>query len=99
MDMHIQSGEMFFSTMTTTAMSLSKLKTALSNVQYQLNIENISSLAKDNKLKSLEDLVVNIGYYPKDNKAVEEITKKKNANISALRKQLKLPSIEDPKIK
>lgn len=32
MDMHMQSGEMLFSTMTTTSMSLSKLRTALSNV-------------------------------------------------------------------
>lgn len=82
--------------MTATAMSLSKLKVALSNVQSQLKIEKLSSLAKEDRLKSLEDLIVKVGYDPKDYKAVEENIKKKNANISTLCKQLKLPSTEDP---
>lgn len=60
MDMHRQSGEMLFYTMTTTTMSLSKLKVAFSNVQSQVKIEKFSSLAKDNRLKSLEDLVVKV---------------------------------------
>jgi len=29
-------------------------------------MEKVSSLAKDNRIKSLEDLVVKIGYDPKD---------------------------------
>ena len=58
MDLHRQSGEMLFSTMTTAAMSLSKLRTTLSNVQSQLKIENLSSLSKDNKLKYLEDIII-----------------------------------------
>jgi len=53
-------------------------------------------LAKDNRIKSLEDLVVKIGYDPKDVNVVEEIIKKKNLDIASLRKQLKLPTIEDP---
>lgn len=40
MDLHRQLGEMLFSTMTTTTMSLSKLRTGLSNAQSQLKIEN-----------------------------------------------------------
>jgi hypothetical protein len=59
-------------------------------------MEKVSSLAKDNRIKSLEDLVVKIGYDPKDVNAVEEIIKKKNLDIASLRKQLKLPTIEDP---
>ena len=51
MDMHIQTSEMLFSTMTNTTMSLSKLRTSLSNVQSQLKLERVSSLAKDNKIK------------------------------------------------
>lgn len=78
-------------------MSLSKLRTALSNVQSQLKIEKFSYLAKDSMLKSLENLIVKIGYDPKDCKAIEEILKKKNIEIAALKKQLKLPSTEDPK--
>ena len=50
-------------------------------------------------MKTLEDLIVKIGYDPKDCNATEEILKKKNVDIAALRKQLKLPSIEDPMTK
>ena len=96
MDMHKQTGEMLFSTMTTTTMSLSKLRTALSNVQSQLKLEKISSLAKDNRIKSLEDFVIKVGYDPKDVKAGELLLKKKDADIVALKKQLKFPSTEDP---
>ena len=52
-------------------MALSKLRTNLSNVQSQLKIEKISSLAKHNKLISLEDIVLKIGYDPKDVRVVE----------------------------
>ena len=62
-------------------------------------LKNLSSLAKDDKMKSLEDLVVKVGYDPKYCKVVEEIIKNKNADISTLRKQLKLPSTEDPQNK
>ena len=99
MDMHKQSGEMLFSTMTNTAMALSKLRTTLSNVKSQLKIEKISSLEKDNKVKSLEYLVIKIGYDPTDVKVAEEMIKKKNVDITSLRKQLKLPSTKDPQTK
>ena len=99
MDMNTHPGEMLFSTMTTKAMSLSKLKLALSNLQSQLKIEKLSPLAKDNRMKTLEELVVKVGYDPKDCKAAEEINKKKNADIVALRKHLKIPSIEDSRTK
>jgi len=99
MDLHRQSGEMLFSTMTTIAMSLSKLITTLSNVQSQLKIEKMSSFAKDNKLKFFEDIIVKIGCDPQDYKEIEEILKKKDIEIITLKKQLKLPSIEDPQTK
>jgi len=51
-------------------------------------------LAKDNKIKSLEELVLKIGYDPTNVKAIEELLKKKNVEITSLRKKLKLPSIE-----
>jgi len=85
--------------MTNIAMELSKLKTALSNVHSQLKMEKISSLENDNRVKSLEDLVIKIGYDPTNVKVVEDIIKKKNTDITALRKQLKLPSTEDPQTK
>lgn len=76
--------------MTTTAMTLSKLRTVLSNTLSQLMIEKFSSIAKDNKLKTLEELAVKIGYDPKDCKAVEEILKKKDVEIASLRKAIKI---------
>ena len=59
-------------------------------------MEKISSLAKDTRIKSLEDLVVRMSYDPVNLKAAKELIKKNNANIVASRKQLKLPSTEDP---
>ena len=94
--MHRKFGEMLFSTMTNTTMTLSKLRIFFSNVQSQLKIEKNSSLAKENNLKSLEGIVVKIGHDPKDCKSIEDILKKKNADITALQKQLNLHSIEDP---
>jgi len=56
-------------------------------------------LAKDNKIKTLEELVFKIGYDPTNVKEVEELIKKKNVDIASLRKHLKLPSIEDSQTK
>ena len=47
----------------------------------------------------MEELVIEIGYNPTDIKAAEELIKKKNADIVALKKQLKLPTIEHPQTK
>ena len=77
-------------------MEKSKLQVSLSNIHSQLKMEKISSLTKDTKIKSLEDLVIKLGYDPSNVKAAEEMIKRKNANIQALRKQLKLPNTEDP---
>jgi len=99
MEMHKQTSEMISSTLTNISMSLSKLQVSFANVQSHLNMEKVSSLAKDNMIKSLEELVIKIGYDPKDVIAAEEIIKKKNLDIAALRKQLKLPAIEDPMTK
>jgi hypothetical protein len=60
-----------------------------------LKLEKISSFAKDNRIKTLEELVLKIGYDPSNVKAVEEMIKKKNADIASLRKQLKLPPTVD----
>jgi hypothetical protein len=47
MDMHRQTREMIFSTLTNTSMTYSNLPLSLTNIQSQLRIENISSLAKE----------------------------------------------------
>jgi hypothetical protein len=59
----------------------------------------MSSFAKDNRIKTLEELVLKIGYDPANVKATEEMIKNKNADIASLRKQLNLPPIEDPQTK
>jgi len=80
-------------------MTTSKFHASLRNIQSQLNLEIISFLSKDIGIKSLEDLLVKLGYDPKDVKATEEIVRRKNVDIVALRKQLKLLSPEDPQDK
>jgi hypothetical protein len=99
MDLHKQTGEMVFHTLAHATASASRYRTALSNAQTQLKIDKISSFAKDNKIKTLEELVLKIGYDPANIKAAEEMIKKKNADITSLRKQLKLPPTEDPQTK
>ena len=86
MDLHKQTGEMVFHTLAHATASASKFWVALSNAQTQLKPEKISSFAKDNKIKTLEELVLKIGYDPANVKATEEMIKKKNADIASLRK-------------
>jgi hypothetical protein len=71
MDMHRQIGEMIYSRLINTAIKTSKLQVSLTNIRSQLNVEKISSLAKDNKIKSLEELVLKIGYDPANVKATK----------------------------
>jgi hypothetical protein len=99
MDLHRQTGEMVFSTLANASTTAAKLQVSLNNVQTQLKLEKISSFAKDNRIKSLEELVLKIGYDPSNVKAAEEMLKKKNADIASLRKQLKLSATEDSQAK
>jgi len=95
MDLHRQTREIVFSTLAHASTTASRLQMSLNNVQTQLKLENISSFSKDNKIKTLEELVLKIRYDPSNVKAVEEVTKKKNVDIASLRKQLKLsPTID-----
>jgi hypothetical protein len=99
MDLHKQTGEMVFHTLAHTSASAAKLQVSLNNSQTQLKLEKISSLAKDNRIKTLEELVLKISYDPSNIEVVEEMIKKKNADIASLRKQLKLPPTEDSQAK
>jgi hypothetical protein len=82
---------MVFHTLAHASTSATKLQVSLNNAQTQLKMEKISSFAKDNRIKNLEELVLKIGYDPSNVKVVEEMIKKNNADIASLRKQLKLP--------
>ena len=96
MEMHKQTWEMIFSTVTNTIMTLSKLLVTLANVRSQLNMEKVSAFAKDTRIKTLEYLVIKLGYVPTNFNVAEELIKKKNAYIATLRKQLKLLVTEYP---
>ena len=99
MDLHKKTGEISFSTLAHASTTASRLQVSLNNVQTQLKMEKISSFSKDNRIKSLEELVLKIGYDPSNVKADEEILKKNNVDIASLRKQLKLPPTEDSQAK
>jgi len=77
LEIHKQTCEMVSSTLTNPSINLFKMQVSLSNSQSQLNMERISLQSKDTKIKSLEDLIVKIGYDPSDLKEYEEIIKKK----------------------
>jgi hypothetical protein len=64
MEWHRKIGEMIFSTLNSTSLTTEKFQVSLNNVQSQLKLEKISSLAKDNKIKYIEDLVLKIVYDP-----------------------------------
>ena len=68
-----------------------RLQNSLDNTTAQLHLENASSQAKDNRIKSLEELIIGLGHNPKDVKATEALIKMKDDDITTLRKQLKLP--------
>ena len=74
--------------MKTSAMEDSRLQASVNNIQYQCKLEKDSSLAKNTKIKSLEDLVIKLGYDPNNVKATKEIIRRKNAEIVELKKHL-----------
>jgi hypothetical protein len=86
---------MVFSTLAHASSTAEKLQVSPNNVQTQLKMENISSFAKDNRIKSLEGLVLKIGYDPSNVKEAEEMLKKNNVDIASLRKKLKFPPTKD----
>jgi hypothetical protein len=71
MDLHRKIGEMVFSTLENASTTAAKLQISMNNVQTQLKLEKISSFAKDNRIKSLEELMLKIRYDPSNVKAVE----------------------------
>ena len=73
-----------------------KLQNSLDNTNAQLHLEKASSHAKDNRIKTLEEMIIGLGHNPKDFKAIETLIKKKDDDIVALRKQLKFPSSRHP---
>jgi len=53
-------------------------------------------LAKDNRIKSLEEIIIELGHDPKDAKGIKALIKKKEDDIASLKKKLKLPITMHP---
>ena len=87
---------MIYSTLTDNAMAALRLQDSLNNTNTELHIEKASSQAKDNRIKSLEEIIISLGHNPKDIKSIEALIKKKDDDIAALRKQMKLPASRHP---
>ena len=85
--------------MTTKEMSAQNIQNTLINVRDQLKLDKSSSYSKDIRIKSLEELVIEVGYDPQNIKDAKELIKKKNVDIAALRKKLKFPPTEHPQAK
>ena len=73
-----------------------KLQDSLENTTAQLHLEKASSQAKDNRINTLEEIIIRLGHNTKYAKGIEALIKKKDDDIAALKKQLKLPSSRHP---
>ena len=54
--------------------------------------------AKDNRIKSLEEIIIDLGHDPSDPTGVKALMKKKDDDLNALKKRLKLQRTEHPQI-
>lgn len=82
---------MVYSTLADKALLAHKLQNSLHNTFAQLELEKASSLAKDNIIKSLEEIIIEMGHDPKDPKGIQALIRKKEEEITTLKKQLKPP--------
>ena len=89
-ELHKQAGEMVYATLVERETMAHELKESLKNTNTQLDFERMSSLAKDNRIKSLEDIIIDLGHDPSDPKGVKALMKKKDDDLNALKKRLKL---------
>ena len=73
-----------------------RLQNSLHNTAAQLELEKASSQAKDNRIKSLEEIIIELGHDPTDPKGIQALMKKKDEDIAALRRQIRLPATMHP---
>ena len=95
-ELHKQTGEMVYATLADKTMLAKRLENSLNNIAAQLELEKASSLAKDNRIKSLEDIIIELGHDPKDPKAIQTLLKIRDADLAALRKKVKIPATIHP---
>lgn len=95
-ELHKQTGEMVYATLVEKATLAHELKESLKNNNTQLDFERLSSQAKDNRIKSLEEIIIDLGHDPSDRTGVKAHMKKKDDDLNALKKRLKLQPTEHP---
>lgn len=64
-ELHNQMGEMAYSTFTSKPIIAHQLQNSLSNTTTQLQLEKVSSQAKDTRINSLEHPVIELGHNPR----------------------------------
>ena len=64
-ELHKQTGEMVYSTLAEKTLLAHGLQNSLHNIAAQLELEKASSQAKDNIIKSLEQIIIELGHDPK----------------------------------
>lgn len=97
-ELHKQTTDMLYATLAEKATLAYELKGSLKNTNTQLDFERLSSTAKYNRIKTLEEIIVDLGHDPKDPKGVRTLMKKKDDDIAALKKRFRLLPTEHPQI-
>jgi len=87
---------MVYSTLVNKSILAHRLQNSLHNTSAQLELEKASSQANDNIIKSLEEIIIDLGHDPNDPKGMQALMKKKEEDITTLKKQLKLPPTIHP---
>lgn len=95
-ELHKQTEEMVYSTLADKTVIGHRLQNSLHNTTAQMELEKASSQAKDNRIKSLEEIIIELGHDPNDPKGVQALMNKKYEDITALRRQIKLPATLHP---
>ena len=64
-ELHKQTGEMVYSTLADKTLLAHRLQNSLHNTSAQLELEKASSMAKDNRIKSLEEIIIEWDMIPR----------------------------------
>jgi len=72
-ELHKQTGEMVYASLADKTLVNIRLENSLNNTSAQLELEKASSQAKDNRIKALEEIIIELGHDPKDIKAVQAL--------------------------
>ena len=95
-ELHKQTGEMVYASLADKTLDNYRLENNLNNTASQLELERASSQAKDNRIRTIQDIIIEIGHDPKDIKGIQEILKLRDADMAALRRKIKIPATIHP---